>query len=99
MLPKNFLHKPPYRCHVPTCPLNVEKIPHNLGLYQHHDLPPTNPAPLFGASNPPPFIWAADEARKEAMMKIGNGENVAENRRIAEECAELVGRFLDLHLL
>ena len=31
------------------------------------------------------------------MEKIRKGENVEENRRVAEETAGLVGRFVSLH--
>ena len=48
-------------------------------------------------SRPPTFISEASQKREEAMAKIGNDEDVEKNRTIAEEMADLVGRFCDLH--
>ena len=52
---------------------------------------------LSSESRPPTFIWEASQKRQEAMAKIRKEDDVEKNRTIAEEMADLVGRFCDLH--
>ena len=52
---------------------------------------------LNSESRPPTFIWEASQKREEAMAKIRKEDDVEKNRTIAEEMADLVGRFCDLH--
>ena len=89
----------PRRSQVPTCPLNEAGMEHSCGLYLNNGRSQTRTSIsiLFGDSNPPGFIWDASEQRQTAMEKIRKGENVEENRRVAEETAGLVGRFVSLH--
>jgi hypothetical protein len=52
---------------------------------------------LNSESRPPTFIWEASQKRQEAIAKIRKEDDVEKNRTIAEEMADLVGRFCDLH--
>ncbi|KAL5317288.1 hypothetical protein ACEPPN_014383 [Leptodophora sp. 'Broadleaf-Isolate-01'] len=86
-------------CRIPSCPLNEAAIIHSKGIYKHKgQVGNRASAPAsFGDSNPPDFIWKANEAREEALAKIKRGEDVKANWGIAAEMAALVERFCELH--
>ncbi|KAI4203320.1 MAG: hypothetical protein LQ348_001408 [Seirophora lacunosa] len=62
-------------CRHPSCPL---PFPHSRGLYQHLNQASTIEAahPNFGASNPPPEVWAARERCLKGLEGPGDWEVV-----------------------
>ncbi len=57
--PEKFIPDPAKLCKHPDCPLNsIPGITHRQGAYYHKGVPnPRLDAKMFGASNPPKFIW------------------------------------------
>jgi hypothetical protein len=49
------------------------------------------------SSNPPSFIWEADDVRREARDKIQKGENVEENEKVEQQKALIVAKFCEYH--
>ncbi len=70
----------PDRCISPTCPIHEA---HGVGLYVHNSEWGIWPNEIFGISNPPDFIWAADARR------LAN--------RASPEDIEMVRQFLIHH--
>ncbi|EPE26700.1 hypothetical protein GLAREA_02613 [Glarea lozoyensis ATCC 20868] len=85
-------------CTTHDCPLVQAGIEHNEGLFKDGGMDQGSRfSILFGASNPPGFIWEADDARREARSKIQKGENVEENEMIEQQKALFVSKFCEYH--
>lgn len=69
--PKPFIPDPAKTCDHPDCPLtSISGITHRQGPYYHHGIPnPRLDAKIFGASDPPKFVWTAYD---DCFLRNGN---------------------------
>ena len=101
-MPTTHIHtnyRPTYgqqrQCTEPQCPLNGAGLHHNEGIYRHGGEDPTRFSSIFGTSNPPPFVWEAEERSIAAQKRLEAGDESA--RADVEEATGVVDKFLDSH--
>lgn len=68
---------------------------HSQGIYRHGGKDNGDFNTVFGTSNPPPFVWQAEERRIAAKKRLEAGDETA--RTEMAESAGVVDRFLDNH--
>lgn len=68
---------------------------HDEGIYRLGGKDPSRFSSVFGTSNPPPFVWEAEESRSDAQKRLEAGDENA--RAEMEKSADVVDRYLDNH--